>query len=123
MSKVIGQCSVYPLAIAKTDKEGDKGIQLIKDSQGSIKPNDSNLDLCGDKGSYWVDKDNLDKYPLKYDIGFIFQEKDSDIGNKFAEVLNTDEGQYLLSQIGLVPTIPMEDIRKIRWQTEEGIKK
>lgn len=123
LSKVIGQCSVYPLAIAKTDKEGDKGIQLIKDSQGSIKPNDSNLDLCGDKGSYWVDKDNLDKYPLKYDIGFIFQEKDSDIGNKFAEVLNTDEGQYLLSQIGLVPTIPMEDIRKIRWQTEEGIKK
>lgn len=112
VSKVIGQCSVYPLAIV-TDQ--GKEIQLITDSQGSIKPNDSNLDLCGDKGSYWVDKDNLDKYPLKYDIGFIFQEKDSNIGYKLAEVLNTYEGQYLLSQIGLVPTIPMEDIRKIRW--------
>lgn len=101
LSQVFGQCSVYPLALANGNK---KPIQpLIQDNGQPIKPT---TDLCEDKGSYYPNTGvfKTGKYPLAYPIVIAYLKDNSlpPVGEKFADMLRTQEGQKLLKEIGLV---------------------
>ncbi|MBW4475246.1 MAG: hypothetical protein KME45_33450 [Stenomitos rutilans HA7619-LM2] len=104
LSKVVGQCSVYPLALQQAPNAGQP-IQVLGFAQGrSITPE---TDLCNEKGSYRLKPSLLrtGQYPLSYPLVVVYA-KDNDrstIGQKFAALLKTREGQHLLSQTGLVP--------------------
>lgn len=104
LSKVIGYCSVYPLALDAGDRQA---IQpLVQDSGQAIDPN---TDLCDDKGSYHADIQSFKtgRYPLAYPLAVIYPRDNSRpaAGEKFAEMLRTKEGQTLLQKTGLVPLI------------------
>jgi len=116
LSKTLGNCSVYPLAIV--DNNNNKLQVLEKSNHTPITPN--NVDLCGDKGSYWSNPNILkpENYPLAYQLGVVFN-KDSP-GKDFAQALTTTEGQYLLSRIGLVPLSPIPEIQQELWQQQES---
>lgn len=101
LSRVFGQCSVYPLAL---DPDEDKAIQpLIQDNMQPINPK---LDLCKDKGSYQINQQlfQTNTYPLTYPLAVVYPKDNSlpPAGQKFAEILNTDEGQKLLTKTGLI---------------------
>jgi hypothetical protein len=104
-SKVYGQCSVYPLAIALTQ---DTAIQaLVQDNGQPINPKS---DLCDDKGSYWLNAGIFNSkisYPLQYKIAVLYPKESNaaDPGKKFADLWKTKEGQSLLNAAGLVPVI------------------
>jgi serine/threonine protein kinase len=104
-SKVYGQCSVYPLAIALAQ---DTAVQaLVQDNGQPINPKS---DLCDDKGSYWLNADIFNSkisYPLKYKIAVLYPKggNTADPGKKFADLWKTQEGQSLLNAAGLVPII------------------
>ncbi|WP_225895853.1 substrate-binding domain-containing protein [Dendronalium phyllosphericum] len=107
LSQVFGQCSAYPLAVVDGNKSAVQ--TLVQDNGKSIDPN---TDLCDDKGSY---KPNIQvfksgTYPLSYPIVVVYPGDNSrpPIGQKFAEMLRTEEVQQLLEKAGLVP------IEKIR---------
>ena len=100
LRKVYGLCSVYPLAI--------NGVQTLAHNDG--KPITPNVDLCNDKGSYRLNTEAFKsgRYPLRFAIAVIYKTtKDEDSedskGEKFAEMMLSDEGQSLLQEIGLVP--------------------
>ena len=101
LSRAFNQCSVYPLAI-------QQGIQTVPTL---VQPNgesiDENTDLCGAKGSYFP---NVENYPLKYELGVVFSQENANAGQKLAEILLTTEGQYLMSQVGLIPKQPMQNL-------------
>ena len=102
LSKVVGQCSVYPLAVQTT---GDKAVQaVVLDDNRAIAPT---TDLCDKKGSYQpsVELMKSGRYPLAYPIAIVYPRRNDQpaIGEKFAEMLKTREGQTLLRQTGLVP--------------------
>lgn len=102
LSKVFGQCSVYPLALAA---DGKPPIQaLVQDTGSAIDPA---TDLCSDKGSYHPNRELLasGRYPLAYAIAVIYPRDNSRLpaGEKFADLLRTQEGQLLLKKTGLVP--------------------
>ena len=101
-SEIFGQCSVYPLAIVP-----DHGKPIQPLIQNNLKPITPKLDLCKEKGSYTRDKQlfQTQRYPLTYSLAVVYP-KDNSIppaGEKFAEILKTEEGQKLLSKIGLIP--------------------
>ncbi|WP_427162156.1 substrate-binding domain-containing protein [Aliinostoc sp. HNIBRCY26] len=103
LSQVFGQCSVYPLAIVDGKKEAVQAL-VQNDTNKPINPN---TDLCDDKGSY---SPNLEvfkngTYPLSYPMVVVYLGDNSrpPIGQKFAEMLKTQEVQNLLEQTGLVP--------------------
>lgn len=102
LSKVVGQCSVYPLAIQTTDQTPVQAV-VLNDGK-SIDPS---TDLCDRKGSYRSSLELLKagRYPLAYSIAIVYARANDRpaIGKKFAELLKTREGQELLSQTGLVP--------------------
>lgn len=100
LSRVYGQCSVYPLAV--------EGIQPLVENNGN--EINSKTDLC-DKGGYKpnVDVFNNSKYPLAYKLIVIPSEDDKEIGNGFANMLLTEEGQTLLKEAGLVPIRKLND--------------
>lgn len=107
ISKVFGQCSVYPLALA----EGDKSpvSPLIHNDETPVTPE---TDLCNDKGSY---RPNIkafisQRYPLAYPIAVVYprDNRRETAGKKFAEILRTLEAQDLLSKTGLVPLQPLK---------------
>jgi ABC-type phosphate transport system substrate-binding protein len=107
LSKVFGQCSVYPLAIADANKSP---IQPL--SQDIGQPIDPATDLCNKKGSY---RPNIEvfqtrSYPLAYPLAVIYPRDNSrpPVGRKFAEILKTQESQQLLSKTGLVPLQPLK---------------
>ena len=108
LSKIYGQCSVYPLAI--------DGVQPLVHNDGTpITP--ETVDLCNDKGSYRLntnafnDNSNLKKYPLIFAIAVIYKdpkstgksEDNKSKGEIFTKMMLTDEGQSILQEIGLVP--------------------
>ena len=100
LSRVYGQCSVYPLAV--------EGVQpLIENNGNEI---NSKTDLC-DKGGYKpnVDAFNSESYPLAYQLIVIPSEDNKEIGNRFANMLLTEEGQTLLKEAGLVPIRKLND--------------
>jgi len=106
LSKVFGQCSVYPLALSDG---GNNPVQaLVQDNNQPVNPT---TDLCNDKGSY---RPNLEvfqtgRYPLGYPIAIVYSRDNSrpPAGAKFAEILKTQEGQQLLKRTGLIPLKPM----------------
>jgi hypothetical protein len=104
-SKVVGQCSVYPLAL---HQQGQAEVQALRFNNGkSISPA---TDLCSKKGTYTLDPQvfQTGRYPLAYPIAVIYP-RDNDrplIGEKIAEMLKTSEGQRLLTEVGLVPLAP-----------------
>jgi ABC-type phosphate transport system substrate-binding protein len=102
LSKVFGQCSVYPLAL-RTDNQ--PAVQsLIQDNGKPIEPS---TDLCNAKGSYGYNYQafKTGSYPLKYDLVVVYPDDNSrrPIGEKFADMLRTEEVQHLLEKAGLVP--------------------
>jgi len=102
LSEILGQCSVYPLALSLV---GQAPVQPIVLSNGQ--EIDPETDLCNRKGAYAADPDRfqLDKYPLSYPISVIYprDNRRSAIGKKFVELMRTMEGQRLLKAAGLVP--------------------
>ena len=102
LSKIVGQCSVYPLALQAKNSQPQQALGF---NQGrSITPT---TNLCNEKGSYRLKPELLrtGQYPLSYPLAIVYA-KDNDrpaIGSKFAALLKTREGQTLLSQTGLVP--------------------
>lgn len=101
VNTVFGQCAVYPLAV---EKDG-RAIQPFASSNGE--PITPKTDLCDDKGGYWLNTEafKTKQYPLGYSLVAIYPKegKRSHAGKQFAELLKTDEGQYLLRETGLVP--------------------
>ncbi|HEY9709836.1 MAG TPA: substrate-binding domain-containing protein, partial [Oculatellaceae cyanobacterium] len=103
LSKVFGQCSVYPLAVGEENHEVQA---LVQDNGKSIEPT---TDLCDDKGSYWSNVKVFEnkEYPWGYSLAVVYPKpvgnSSPSAGGKFAEILKTDEGQRLLSEAGLVP--------------------
>ncbi len=95
LGRAFNQCSVYPLAIQ------DSAGQHQPLVQASGQPINEFTDLCGTKGSYLPD---LSNYPeqLQYELSVIYHQ-DSEVGQSFVDLLETTEGQYLLSEVGLIP--------------------
>ncbi|MGD1906557.1 MAG: hypothetical protein ACFB0C_11250 [Leptolyngbyaceae cyanobacterium] len=105
LSQVIGQCSIYPLALKAP---GKAAIQPLSLTTGE--PIDPSLDLCDRKGQYFPDLEALQKriYPLAYPIVVVYP-LDNQVppaGKKFASLLLTDEGQQFLWRNGFVPLYP-----------------
>ena len=109
LSKVFGQCSVYPLGISGDEAQGVQA--LIQDNGKPVTPRS---DLCDDKGSYWLNPEAFSQtaalYPLKYDVSVIYPKggNSASPGRKFVELWRTTEGQVLLNEAGLVPLIPVQ---------------
>lgn len=116
LSLVVGQCSVYPLAI----EEGGKTYFPVVTTNGE--PISPETDLCGEKGAYWVNSSafteaGVQGYPLGYGLSVVYRACTSGDdhcrnGAVFAEALQTLEGQYLLSEVGLVPLQPIEQLHR-----------
>jgi len=102
LSKVFGQCSVYPLALREDNRPA---IQPLMQDNGN--PIDPSTDLCNDKGNYRPNFKvfKTGSYPLEYSIVVVYpgDNSRSPIGNKFADMLRTNEVQHLLEKVGLVP--------------------
>lgn len=103
LSKVFGQCSVYPLAIAT----GIRSVQPFVQDNGA--PLDPTIDLCNAKGSYWPNTQVFQNktYPLSYPLSVIYSKQNAaskQAAEAFIKVLETDEGQCLLNEAGLVST-------------------
>ncbi len=114
-SRVVGQCSVYPLAIRGSDKPNTSWMPLqstpvsqplVWQDGESITPMSN---LCDRKGSYHLNDKAFQsgQYPLSYPIVVIYAKRNDRpiVGVKFGEMLRTKEGQRLLKQVGLVPAI------------------
>ena len=107
-SKISGQCSVYPLALADGSSPP---VQALVEGDGTpVKPE---TNLCNDKGNYRPDVRafTTGSYPLAYPLAVIYPEDNSrpPVGRKFAEILQTREGQCLLSKTGMVPLQPLPE--------------
>jgi serine/threonine protein kinase len=107
LSKVFGQCSVYPLGVSGDRSEGVQA--LVQDNGKPITPRS---DLCDDKGSYWLNSEAFTQtnyYPLRYDLVVIYLKggNSASPGKKFADLWRTEEGQKLFDEAGLVPLIPL----------------
>ena len=130
ISQVVSQCSVYPLAIVDEDR---KMFPLLVDVAGT--PIDVDMDLCGDKGAYWANSEIFNgtdevAYPLGYELSVAYPECPSaDLdpasadavcngGAVLAQKLRSPEGQYLLSETGLVPRTPIQTIRRLLWEDD-----
>lgn len=126
ISQLVGQCSVYPLALV----EQGRTHHLFVDAHGE--PIDQATDLCGDKGTYWVNdrlfQPSAVAYPLAYEMAVVYHRPSSvescdrytegcAKGQLLADKLLTTEGQYLLSEVGLVPVLPMSKIRQQVWSS------
>lgn len=105
ISQILGQCSVYPLAIKDGKQAAVQPLELVTGD-----PISPQTDLCDRKGSYFPNDDAIisGKYPLAYPIAIVYPQDNSlpPVGEKFAEMLKTVEGQRLLRETGLVPVTP-----------------
>ncbi len=106
LSRSFGQCTVYPLAIGANVQSG---VQSTYTSTGAIQPD---VDLCGIKGSYFVQLP--DDYPLRYELALVYQQDSSD-GEALKNIFLTQEAQYLMSEVGLVPIVPMQELWSFMW--------
>lgn len=101
LSSIIGQCSIYPLAV-KANHQAPVQPFVLDDRQ-PLRPT---VDLCRRKGSYQINAELLQKqtYPLAYPLAVVYlrDNRHPEVGKKFAELLLTQEGQERLQQFGLV---------------------
>lgn len=116
LSRVFGQCSVYPLTV----ETGMTQYSPLVEGEGQ--PITPTTDLCGDKGGYWINTEifERDRYPFSYDLSVVYPACDINptdcvAGQTFADMMLTTEGQYLLSEAGLVPLEPIDKLRRILW--------
>ncbi|MGI0485760.1 substrate-binding domain-containing protein [Pantanalinema rosaneae CENA516] len=113
LSKVFGQCSVYPLALVDG---GQAPVQALLEANGQAISPETNL--CGAKGSY--DRNiavfQTQRYPLGYSLAVVYPRDNRrlQVGQKFAEILQTAEGQRLLSRTGLIPLSPLSTTMRER---------
>lgn len=102
LSEILGQCSVYPLALSRVGQAAVQPI-VLSNGQGI----DPETDLCNRKGAYAANPDRFQtgEYPLSYPIAVVYprDNRRSAMGKKFAELMRTIEGQRLLRSAGLVP--------------------
>jgi hypothetical protein len=102
LSEVVGQCSVYPLAVGIPGRAPVQPFALA-----SGEPITPEIDLCRRKGSYGLSAEALrsQSYPLAYPLAIVYarDNRRPPIGQKFAELMLTAEGQQYLQQFGLVP--------------------
>ncbi|UBF30564.1 hypothetical protein K9N68_35905 (plasmid) [Kovacikia minuta CCNUW1] len=88
LSKVVGQCSVYPLAI---QTQAQEPVQPVVLNNG--KPIEPSTDLCDKKGSYRLSSELLKngRYSLAYPIAIVYSRNNDrpPIGEKFAELFKT----------------------------------
>ena len=105
LSQVFGQCSVYPLALVDNN---NRSIQPLIQDTG--KPIDPSTDLCNKKGGYYPDLQAFQtgSYPLAYPIAVVYplDNRRPPIGERFANILKTQESQRLLTKTGVVPLKP-----------------
>lgn len=105
ISQVFGQCSVYPLALV--DRQNKPIQPLIQNNGEPINPA---TDLCNKKGNYHPDLQAFQtgRYPLAYSIAIVYPRDNRrlPIGERFANILKTEESQHLLSKTGVVPIQP-----------------
>ncbi|MCT7975574.1 substrate-binding domain-containing protein [Laspinema olomoucense] len=103
LSKVFGQCSVYPLALSEGNQPPVSPLVRNLDNQ----PISPLTDLCNNKGSYSpnVTAFSQNHYPLAYPLVVIYPRDNRlpSVGEKFAEILTTLEVQNLLDRTGLIP--------------------
>ncbi len=106
LSKVFGQCSVYPLALSEGNQLPVSPLVKNLDNQ----PISPVTDLCNNKGSYSpnVTAFSQNYYPLAYPLVVIYPRDNRlpSVGEKFAEILTTLEVQNLLDRTGLIPIYP-----------------
>lgn len=102
LSRIFGQCSIYPLAVQAQGKTPVQPLVLNRNQ-----PIDPTTDLCDRKGSYHPDVAafQTQQYPLAYSLAVVYPRDNSlpPVGEKFAALLRTSEGQQLLKELGLVP--------------------
>lgn len=110
-SKTWNQCSGYPLAL----KTNGKPAQALKRATG--KPITPDVNLC-DKANllnvslFYTEQFQSQShyYPLGYPLYVVYpKDNRQSAGRKFAELLQSQEGQCLLSQVGLVPLQPLPE--------------
>ncbi|WOD37099.1 substrate-binding domain-containing protein [Nodosilinea sp. E11] len=110
LSSIVGQCSVYPLAIAGAAPEASQPFRRA-DGQ-TLKPS---IDLCNTKGVYQINPEVLhtSTYPLAYPLAVVYRRDNRlpPIGAKFAALLLTDEGQIYLQQANLTTVTHLELIQ------------
>lgn len=103
LSKVYGQCSVYPLALF--DYNHGPVYPLIQKNGKPVTP--EQIDLCNDKGNYVPNKVAFinQSYPLVYPLSVVYlrDNRQEPVGEKFAKILKTTQVQCLLSEAGLIP--------------------
>ncbi|MGK7942873.1 MAG: PstS family phosphate ABC transporter substrate-binding protein [Microcystaceae cyanobacterium] len=106
LSKIMGQCSVYPLALSENNNPAIS--PLIKDNKQPVTPQ---TNLCDQKGSYGINTKAIrnKKYPLSYPLAVVYfrDNRRQLLGDKFAEILTTKEGQCLLRTVQLTPLEPV----------------
>ncbi|MEL6778841.1 MAG: hypothetical protein AAFO06_16455 [Cyanobacteria bacterium J06597_16] len=129
ISRVAGQCSVYPLTLTTRSNT----FSILVDADG--KAIDIDTDLCGDKGAYWVNSDIFKQkedilneeediaYPLGYGLAIAYPNNCTEAsaqhcqaGEILSKKLLSAEGQYLLSETGLVPHMSIREIRQFLWE-------
>jgi hypothetical protein len=102
LSQISGQCSIYPLALKTPGRAAVQPLSLV-----TGEPVSPQVDLCDRKGQYGPDLDALKQgtYPLAYPVAIIYplDNRLPPVGQKFAELMMTDEGQQFLWQKGFVP--------------------
>jgi ABC-type phosphate transport system substrate-binding protein len=104
LSKVWNQCKGYPLAIV--DRQGNSFQPLKRNASNlPITPSDP---IC-DKANYLdVQLFTSQRYPLGYPLNVVYPRGDlRPGGEKFASLLQTQQGQCALSKVGLVPLQPV----------------
>lgn len=108
LSQIFGQCSVYPLALARERRPAV--VPLI---QGRNKPVTPATNLCNDKGGYRPNAQAFrsQQYPLTYSLAVVYfrDNRRAPAGQKFAELLKTVEAQRLLQKTGLIPLQSLEE--------------
>lgn len=105
LSKTWNQCGGYPLALVTSNGPVQA---LIRPNGQAITPD---VNLCDKASRLDVSQFASGRYPLGYPV-FVVYSKDNRrlAGRKFAEFLNeTQEGQCLLDDVGLVPLQPTPD--------------
>ncbi len=102
ISRVFGQCSVYPLAIKESDQPAS--APLITRDKKAVTPT---TDLCNEKGNYTPDYEAFvsGRYPLSYPIAVVYplDNRRIPVGDRFAAMMTTTEAQKLLQRTGLIP--------------------
>ncbi|MGB6300574.1 MAG: substrate-binding domain-containing protein [Rivularia sp. (in: cyanobacteria)] len=112
VSKVIDQCTVYPLAITDDNNQTIQPV-FYPDQAAEIamtKPIQPSVDLCRISTMLHINIDKFETYPLKYSQYVVYSNDRLERGGpSFANLLETDEGQCLLKNLHLIPLRNVED--------------